>query len=137
MSRADEMVQLRGEIERLRGARATFVEHLEQGVKDMQAGFRDAHNEMSERQKETFARQKETLATNEAGRQQDAQEQRAERLAFVDNVKQTVADLRERCENAAAHEAWFGDSPVEHQVKGRKEARPGTEANKPRKRRTR
>jgi hypothetical protein len=70
---------------RLRGQITAFMRDLRPGVSKMRARFAAAHAEM-------------------------ARETKADRLAFVSNLKRAVAgQLQEfRADIAGAHRAWFG-----------------------------
>jgi len=88
------------------------------GVGEMLSGFRTAHAEMAREQRKA-------LDANEAERKQEAEEAHAGRVAFVGEMKKTVAGLREgfQAENAAAHRAWSGPTPAERRAMERAERR--------------
>jgi hypothetical protein len=107
---ANDLARLRDEISALHVKHMTFVKELKSSVPELLAGFRAAHEEMAQRVK-------------------------ADGVAFVSRLRETVAGLRLgfAADNAAAHLAWFGAGGAGHRAAGRKEAGPGTGAKKARK----
>ena len=87
-----DMRRLRNEISVLRGSRESLIKELARVAKDrrnvvagMRAGFRNAHAEM-------------------------ARNSRAERVAFLSDLKKVVFGMRKEFADdlAGAHKAWFG-----------------------------
>ena len=99
----EDMTRLVGEIQALRGSRQAFKKDLAMDVFEMCADFSDTHARMAKRTKEERLAFVDNLKQNVA-------ELRRKIRADLDNLKQRVAELKQaiRADLAGARRAWFG-----------------------------
>jgi hypothetical protein len=101
----EDMTRLVGEIQALRGRRRAFRKELEMDVFEMCADFAATQVHMAERSREVRLAFVDNLKQNVA-------ELRRQIRADLDNLKQTVAELKQaiRADLAGARRAWAGRS---------------------------
>lgn len=95
----DDMTRLNSEIRAFHGSCEAFINDLKRDVAEMQADFRNTRTEMAEKTK-------------------------AERVAFVSDLKATVAGIRLEFADdlEGARQAWFGLSSAKRRAKEKTKA---------------
>jgi len=90
--------------------RSAFVAGLQAKVGELQEGLRSAHAETAKELREALAASKAAITANEAARQGQATDDRADRLAFVaDRNRQVAGMLGEfAADLEGARRAWLG-----------------------------
>jgi len=93
-----------------RAGRLAFVADLQAKVGELQEALRRSHAEMANELREALAASKAAITANEAARQGQATDDRADRLAFVaDRNRQVAGMLGEfAADLEGARRAWLG-----------------------------
>jgi len=93
-----------------RAERSAFVADLQAKVGELQEALRSAHAEMAKGLREALAASKAAITANEAARQGQATDDRAERLAFVVDLNRKVAGMLGEfaADLEGARRAWLG-----------------------------
>ncbi|MDP8240861.1 MAG: DUF4332 domain-containing protein [Candidatus Hatepunaea meridiana] len=124
----ETMVELEAFVEKLKtdgaknkGDRMAFLADLKSDLSDMLSIFRENHKKITE---ETMAE----LAAFVDELKKDGVNKKADRLAFLANLRNTISHMRAEFsdELKSAHQAWFGAAPVKKVVKTKPKPKPVT-----------